>query len=787
MALVAVALFGTCLSFGLGSIEVRQPVDIQEPCGVTVVSDVAAEPNLVSGEQSALSRKSADTNSPGSEPKSADQEIAAKACALIEQGKFDDAGQLTGSSGYEQQEPVSQLKDIVVRWQNMQKKRQSQREVAYKEELAKFERIRTGKRSDGNEVNDANDSNEPNGPVAVLATVTRTIEFADEKQKQSLLSDPCLLDAVARAKAEAAGLEQKGKWLDAYIMCYSWLAALEPNNKVYTDYAERIIDKAEIAGGFQDSPCEIAKQRFEGVKRRIFERAIDALNLNYVSSIDYQAMAAKGIRQCRSLAEVVGTLIQKGTGAQEQKSTSEPNASVLGDSFKDFTPDANAIAKFCSELTTLEKETADWPQGAGKDKFIAVFEKVLELNLTTARLPEGVVISQFTEASFLALDPYTVLVWPRDIPEFEQQMTNEFTGIGIEISRQQGRLTVSSLLLDTPAFNSELDVGDVIEKVNGVATKDLPITCAVEKIKGPAGTKVILTIRRGQQEQTRDITLTRAKIVVPTVRGWQRTDGGKWLYMMDEQEKIGYVRLTGFSEKTASDMEEALKLLEASGMRGLILDLRINPGGIFESAIEVSDAFLDDGLIVITRPRFGIPSYAAARRKGTHPNYPMVVLIGPGSASASEIVAGALADPSHKRATLVGERTHGKGVVQGITHYPGEGAELKYTMANWYLPSGQKIKSQEEAKKENTKWGIGPDVAVELRSDEFRRMLEVQRDNDVFVRAGRDNSGTPLKRHTIEQTAEADPQLATGILVLKSKLICGQARTAKSQIPISKS
>ena len=139
---------------------------------------------------------------------------------------------------------------------------------------------------------------------------------------------------------------------------------------------------------------------------------------------------------------------------------------------------------------------------------------------------------------------------------------------------------------------------------------------------------------------------------------------------MDEKEKIGYVRLTSFSEKTAADLEDSLNALEAAGMRGLILDLRFNAGGYFDSAVDVADEFLNDGLIVITRPRFGIPTYSAAHSKGTHPNYPFVVLINAGSASASEIVAGALADPSHLRATLVGERTHGKGVVQGITQYP---------------------------------------------------------------------------------------------------------------------
>jgi len=740
------------------------------------------EPNTDSAQRRAVGREV--------EP----QEVIEAACGLIEKGNFDAAGQLIKASplsnaekktasedksGEVQKEEglVRQVEDIVEQWQKLQKERQSQQEKTYKEEMTKLERLMTGK---GNDSNDANDQNEPNGPVAILAAVTRTIEFADEQQKKTLLSEPCVLSAIEKAKTDAAALEQKGKWFDAYIMYYSWLAALDPNNKDYSEHSDQLIDKAGIAGSFQDSPCETGKQRFDGVKRRIFERAVDALNFNYISKIDYREMAKKGVRRCRLLVEVVGTLT----------STPEPNGGVsaLGESFKDFKPDSNGIAAICSALVALELDAAAWQEGGSKDRFLAVFEKMLELNLSTARLPEEVLIAQFAEASFMALDPYTVIVWPKQVQDFEKLMTNEFSGIGIEITKEKGQLTVGSLLPDTPAYNSGLDAGDVIESVDGMPTKDMPIGCAVKNITGPAGTKVTLMIKHEGEQQARQITLTRAKITVPTIRGWQRDDTGKWQYMVDEKEKIGYVRLTSFSEKTASDLEDALKTLEASGMRGFILDLRYNSGGYFDSAIEVSDDFLDEGLIVITRPRFGIPSYAAAQSKGTHPNYPMVVLINPGSASASEIVAGALADPSHHRATLVGERTHGKGVVQGITHYPGEGAQLKYTMAYYHLPSGQRVKSKDEAEKEGTKdWGIGPDVAVEMRSDEIRRMFDIQRDNDVLARAGHDSAASPLKKHTLGQTIEVDPQLETAILVIKSKMIKEQAQAAKSKTPTSKS
>jgi C-terminal peptidase prc len=686
-----------CLWAAPHGIEINRPAEVGDPC-------VIASPP-------------ADFNS--------ERWVIDQACGLIEQGKFDEAGKCINESGWLKKgsKQVSDLNDIVAQWQRMQKVRQTQKEATYKEELAKFERLITPSAAVKKVVegNDVNDSNEPNGPTAVLAAAVRTMEFANENQKQRLLNEPCLLDAIVKAKADAAGYERRGKWLDAYVACYSWLAAMEPNNKAYKDKNDDLIERAEIAGSFQDSPCETGKQRLEGVKRRIFVRAVDELSFRYISKIDYREMASKGVRRCKLLADVVGTLTSlrdtntAGTASaapsrtlipdtegdtdiiEERKTEPNNRVAVLGESFKDFKPDANAIAAFGLAMVSLENEINNWPEGGSKDSFIAAFEKVLELNLATAGMPEGVVIAQFSEASFLTLDPYTVLVWPRDVSEFEQQMTNEFPGIGVEISRQNGLLTIGSLLPDTPAYNSGLDVGDVIEKVDGMPTKDVPLSCVVSHIKGPAGTKVTLTIRRNGKGQARDITLTRAKIVVPTLRGLQRTGEGKWLDMVDKQDKIGYLRLTSFAETTASDTESSLRSLESAGMRGLILDLRFNPGGYFDSAVAVTDEFLDEGLIVITRSRFGTPDYKTARSRGTHPNYPMVVLINAGSASASEIVAGALADPLHKRATLVGERTHGKGVVQGISTYPGDGSQLKYTMANWYLPSGQKIKSQEEA------------------------------------------------------------------------------------------
>ncbi|MHC4424111.1 MAG: S41 family peptidase, partial [Planctomycetota bacterium] len=597
-----------------------------------------------------------------------------------------------------------------------------------------------------------------------LSVIARAADFADEQQKKQLLSDSFTKEIIQKAIDEAAQYDSNGRWLDTYTDYYMWLQAIDPNNEEYSSYADRLLEKANIATSFHDSPCETRRKRFEKVEKQMFVRAVDVLNFNYVGIVDYGQMATKAIRRCRLLAEVI--------------SSSSDVRDGLG-----LKPDAGydkKLAAWSAALVALSDEVKQSPIGISKDKFIDIFEKVLALNSAILELPGRMLISQFAEAALSALDPYTDMVWPTQVEDFERTVTNEFTGIGVEISKQKGLLTVVSLLPDTPAYNSGLDAGDVIEAVDGTPTKDMTLLCAVHRITGPAGEKVTLTIRHAGEDKTEDITIIRAKIIVPTIRGWQRTETGKWLYMVDDQRKIGYVRITSFSESTGSDLEKVLGQLEAEGMKGLILDLRSNSGGLLSSAIEVTDKFVEKGVIVSTRPRF-IWTSAPAHKKNTHPNYPLVVLVNRYSASASEIVAGALQDEEHKRAILVGERTQGKGSVQGITSYPEGGAQLKYTMAYYHLPSGQRVKSPDEVKKQDRKdWGVGPNIEMEFRSDEFFKMRGVQRDNSILVKAGHHNSGaTEVKKHTLQKTIEADAQLAVGILVVRSKLIQEQVKSVK--------
>jgi carboxyl-terminal processing protease len=216
---------------------------------------------------------------------------------------------------------------------------------------------------------------------------------------------------------------------------------------------------------------------------------------------------------------------------------------------------------------------------------------------------------------------------------------------------------------------------------------------------------------------------------------------------------------------------------------GLILDLRSNPGGLLNSALEIADGFIKKGLIARIQPRFGMPTYISAHKEKTHPDYPMVLLIDRSSASASEILAGVLQEPRHNRATVVGERSYGKGSVQSIVSHLGGGAILKYTTAHFYLPSGQRIKSQEADRKPgNENWGVLPDVNVKLRSDELQKMASVQKANESILKGHLSNAlkahPAPIRREpklnwcpTSQETIDADPQLAIGLLVLKSKMI----------------
>jgi carboxyl-terminal processing protease len=278
---------------------------------------------------------------------------------------------------------------------------------------------------------------------------------------------------------------------------------------------------------------------------------------------------------------------------------------------------------------------------------------------------------------------------PKSFKDMQVQTRGEFGGLGIEVTMENGYVKVVSPIDDTPAFRAGLKPGDFITHLDGESVQGLTLAEAVEKMRGKVNSELKLSIRREGREPF-DVTITRAVIKIRSVR-W-RTEG-----------KIGYVRITSFSEQSDDGLERAMKKIKeklGSELKGMVLDLRNNPGGLLDQAIKISDAFLDQGEIVSTRSRRADDAQRFNAKKGDLADkLPIVVLINGGSASASEIVAGALQD--HRRAVVLGTRSFGKGSVQTIIPLSGHGA-IRLTTARYYTPSGRSIQAK----------GIEPDIEV---------------------------------------------------------------------------
>jgi carboxyl-terminal processing protease len=312
------------------------------------------------------------------------------------------------------------------------------------------------------------------------------------------------------------------------------------------------------------------------------------------------------------------------------------------------------------------------------------------------------------------LDPHSSFINAKDYRQFSRQSKGKFGGVGIQIStdRQTGQLLVISPMVGTPAYNAGVMAGDLIIKIDGKATDSMHLNEAVEMIQGEPGQPITLTvIHEGTKEQI-DLTMSRAEIEVHSVLGDVRKPDHpeEWDFVIDKANKIAYIRLVAFTETTAADLRKVIEQLQADGVRGLVLDLRNNPGGLLRAAVEVADLFLTEGRIVSTKGRTKEEQVYDAKDEGTlllpAKNYPMVLLVNRYSASASEIVAAALQD--HKRAVVIGERSYGKGSVQNIIEMENHSSALKLTTASYWRPSGKNIHRFPDSK-ETDEWGVRPD------------------------------------------------------------------------------
>ena len=350
-----------------------------------------------------------------------------------------------------------------------------------------------------------------------------------------------------------------------------------------------------------------------------------------------------------------------------------------------------------------------------------------------------------------SLDPHSQFMDPNDFKEMQDDTRSRFNGLGIEVAVKGGLLTVITPMEDTPAAKAGILSGDQILRINGNSTEKMELQDAVQFLRGTTGQKVTLTILRPSTKEIKDFALERTEIKVQSVKGMKLLDaefGGMF--------KIGYVRITQFNEPTAEELAKALDELQKQGMQALVLDLRNNPGGLLNVAVDVCAQFLPPGTkVVSTQGRVASQQheYSTPTTIKERPHFPLAVLVNEGSASGSEIVAGAMKDL--KRAVLVGETTFGKGSVQNVVQLP-DGSALRFTTAKYYTPSKQVIHGN----------GVTPNIRVPMTADQERALF-----------ASRNENLMPDEEKNLIKTK--DPQLLRAIDALKGVMIYAQETSPK--------
>ncbi|MFH1218134.1 MAG: S41 family peptidase [Pseudomonadota bacterium] len=412
-------------------------------------------------------------------------------------------------------------------------------------------------------------------------------------------------------------------------------------------------------------------------------------------------------------------------------------------------------------------------------KNLEIFSNVLNLleknyveEINTEQVLEGAI-----KGMLATLDPHSSYMKPDDFQELKIETKGSFSGIGIEISMKDGILTVVSPIEGTPAFKKGLKANDKILKIDGESTKDMTLMEAVKRLRGPQGTEVTISIHREGFTELKDITIVRNVIPLISVTSKMLEPG------------YGYLRIRNFQAKTTKEFKDQLtKLGEETKLTGLIIDLRNNPGGLLDQAVKISDIFLDEGMIVYTKGRIKEQNMEfLAHANGEKYTFPIIVLVNEGSASASEIVAGALQD--HKRALILGAQTFGKGSVQTIIPMD-DGAGLRLTTARYYTPNDRSIQAT----------GITPDIVVPTElptpgSENGKKPVKFLREKDLkhHITNGIDKKegeveeepaleeegGEELEADTTQDDISKDNQLSQALMLLKGLAVFGKIDLAR--------
>jgi len=389
---------------------------------------------------------------------------------------------------------------------------------------------------------------------------------------------------------------------------------------------------------------------------------------------------------------------------------------------------------------------------------IAIFAKALELvrqdYVDENKTSYHDLVTAAMKGMLSSLDPHSQFMDPNDFRDMQDDTRSRFNGLGIEVSMKNGLPTVVTAMEDTPAAKAGILSGDQILRINGMSTDRMDLQDAINVLRGPAGAKVSMTLLRPSTKEIKEYTLQRAEIKIQSVKGERLLPPE-----LTGPFRIGYIRLIQFNEPTADELSKAIDNLQKQGMQALILDLRNNPGGLLNSAVDVCGQFLPPNTkVVSTQGRVASQQhdYSTSAVSKARPNFPMVLLINEGSASGAEIVAGALKDL--RRAVLVGETTFGKGSVQNVLQLP-DGSAVRFTTAKYYTPSRQVIQGN----------GVTPNIRVGMTAEQERALYALR------------NTGNVKPDDETNIIKSKDPQMLRAIDALKGVMIYAQQSAPKAE------
>jgi carboxyl-terminal processing protease len=556
-----------------------------------------------------------------------------------------------------------------------------------------------------------------------LTFAARASDYAADKA--AFAKEPWVRDLTQRVVANARQLEANGKWAQAHAH-YLQLERIHGEKGEFKKDREAAARHVRVEVLYEDRAA--LDRRIADVDQSLLSNALRHVSENYYERPDFKKLALGGLEGIETVA-----------GSKKLRK------------YLDGLANDQSRALFEKKLKEI-RAAAETLERPGWRSVFGVFSDVLKANQATVELPEGLLIVEFLEGALNQLDDFTSMIWPADAREFDKMMLGGFEGVGIQLGldEETGRLKVVTPLENSPALEAGVQPDDLIAEVDGRSTKGWSTDDAVREIMGPAGTTVTLTMFRPSTGQTLKFPLKRRQIVLKTVRGIERVTGSRgdeWNYMLDPDEGIAYLRLTGFHPDSDAELDEALRTAKRQGMKALILDLRYNPGGLLDVAVDLVSEFLSKGEVVSTRGRRPEEQQRLdVTGRADFAKIPLVVLVNDASASASEILAGALQD--HNRAVVIGQRTFGKGSVQRVLPLGRTPARLKLTTAIYYLPDGRSPHRAPDAEV----WGVDPDIPLKLTLKEERQIIQRQ-NRALIIRNGRND---PDKKPTLSESQLKD-------------------------------